>query len=362
MFHLSTKPVKRSAGRSATASAAYRSGCEIEDKRTGLKHDYSKKEGIVKTDCFIVANGQKVNIDRSELWNAAEQAENRKDGRTAREVIINLPHELNEQQRQSLVEDFTKDIAKKYRVAIDYAIHLPDKHGDQRNHHCHILMTTRTAKLENNILSLGDKTNIELSNTKLAKLELPKTQEQIVNLRKHWATTTNKHLENAGIDKRIDHRSYEEQNISAIPTIKLGWEASALERKGINTDKGDINRAIKSDNEKIKELELSIFMDKGRLSARTKIDAAKEKRAEQKADDENTRREREEIKPEPVAAPEPELSITEKYELWKKQREEQAKLELSKPEPTPPPTPEPVKEITATTTPTPAPSPRGFRR
>lgn len=251
MFHLSTKPIKRSEGRSATASAAYRAGCKIEDNRTGLKHDYSKKQGIVKTDCFIFSNGQKLNIDRAELWNAAEKAEKRKDGRTAREIIINLPHELNEEQRQSLVEDFTKDISKKYKVAIDYAIHLPDKHGDQRNHHAHILMTTRTATLENNTLSLGDKTNIELSNTKLAKLNLPKTQEQIVNLRRHWATTTNKYLENAGINKRIDHRGYEEQGVAFIPTIKLGWEASALERKGISTAKGDTNRQIADDNQEV---------------------------------------------------------------------------------------------------------------
>lgn len=248
MFHLSTNPIKRSAGRSATASAAYRAGCKIEDNRTGLKHDYSKKQGIVKTDCFIFSNGQKLNIDRAELWNAAEKAEKRKDGRTAREVIINLPHELSEEQRQSLVEDFTKDISKKYKVAIDYAIHLPDKHGDQRNHHAHILMTTRAATLENNTLVLGDKTNIELSNTKLAKLNLPKTQEQIVNLRRHWATTTNKHLENAGIDRRIDHRSYEEQGSYYLPTVKLGWEASALERRGISTAKGDINRQVANDN------------------------------------------------------------------------------------------------------------------
>lgn len=248
MFHLSTKPIKRSVGRSATASAAYRAGCEIEDLRTGIKHDYTKKQGIVKTDCFIVVEGQKLNVDRSELWNAAEKAEKRKDGRTAREIIINLPHELNEQQRQSLVENFAKDVSKKYKVAIDYAIHLPDKGGDQRNHHCHILMTTRTATLENNTLSLGAKTNIELSNTKLAKLDLPKTQEQIVSLRKHWADTTNKHLKDAGIDKSIDHRSYEDQGIAFMPTIKLGWEASALERKGISTAKGDTNRQIADDN------------------------------------------------------------------------------------------------------------------
>lgn len=322
MFHLSTNPIKRSAGRSATASAAYRAGCKIEDNRTGLKHDYSKKQGIVKTDCFIFSNGQKLNIDRSELWNAAEKAEKRKDGRTAREVIINLPHELSEEQRQSLVEDFTKDISKKYKVAIDYAIHLPDKHGDQRNHHAHILMTTRAATLENNTLLLGDKTNIELSNTKLAKLEQPKTQEQIANLRRHWATTANKHLENAGIDKRIDHRSYEEQKVLAIPTIKLGWEASALERKGIETAKGDINRAIKSDNEKIKILENGLYLDRGRLQAQQKIDDMKMDRQQEEEQEQSKNEQKREDKKELDRPEPPQLSIAERRKLWQQQQAE----------------------------------------
>lgn len=354
MFHLSTKPVKRSAGRSATASAAYRAGCEIEDKRTGLKHDYSKKQGIVKTDCFIVSDGQKVNIDRSELWNLAEKSENRKDSRTAREVIINLPHELNEEQRQSLVEDFTKDVSKKYKVAIDYAIHLPDKHGDQRNHHAHILMTTRTATLENNTLSLGGKTNIELSNTKLAKLDLPKTQEQIVNLRRHWATTTNKHLANAGIDKSIDHRSYEEQKVSTIPTIKLGWEASALERKGIKTDKGDINRAIKFDNEQIKTLENGLYLDRGRLAAQQKIEDMKAEREQEQIENDKRHELQEDKKgldtPEP-----PPLTIAERREIWKQEQEQK---NAPKPEPITESKPEPIKDIE----PIPTPSPSQGRR
>lgn len=364
IFHLSTKPVKRSGGASATAAAAYQASYEIEDNRTGLKHDYTNKEGVVKTDCFIIIDNEKISLDRSKLWNKAELVENRKDARTARKIIINLPHELTKEQRSDLVQEFTKDIAKKYNVAIDYAIHLPDKHGDQRNHHCHIMMTTRAAKLENDEIVLGAKTNLELSNTKLAKLGLPKTQEQITNLRRHWATTTNKHLENAGIDKRIDNRSYEEQKVSAIPTIKLGWEASALERKGIKTGKGDINRAIKSDNEKIKMLDNSIYLEKGRLSARNKIDELKDKRENQRKEDELARakdfKDEKELE-QNQNTPQLKLTIEQRRELWKKQREEQAKLELSKPEPTPPPTPAPTKEITATTTPTPAPSHRGFR-
>lgn len=258
IFHLSTKPIKRSSGRSATASAAYRAACEIEDKRTGLTHDYSKKNGVVNSEAFVVVDGEKVAVDRAQLWNAAEFAEKRKDARTAREIVINLPHELSKELRQNLVEDFTEYVAQKYNVAIDYAIHEPDKHGDNRNHHAHILMTTRDVTLKNGSVELGKKTSLELSNTKLKTLDMPKTQEQIVSLRESWATMTNDYLSFANVDARIDHRSFEEQELSIKPTIKLGWEASALERSGIATDRGDFNRAIRADNLQIVNLENEI--------------------------------------------------------------------------------------------------------
>lgn len=259
MFHLSTKPISRKSGRSAAASSAYRSGSKIEDKRTGLTHDYTKKQGVIAGDCFLIQNNEKIKLDRSQVWNTAEQKEKRKDSRTAREIIINLPHELNEKQRAELVAEFAESVAKKYNVAIDYSIHLPDKEGDQRNHHCHIMMTTRTAELDkNNNLVLGKKTALELGNKDLAKLDLPTSQEQIKDLRKEWAETANKHLAKAELDISIDHRSHKDRGLETLPTIKLGWEASAMERKGIQTDKGDYNRQIQATNEEITGLNLDI--------------------------------------------------------------------------------------------------------
>lgn len=269
MFHLSTKPILRKSGRSATASSAYRSGSKIEDKRTGLTHDYTKKQGVVKSECFLIQDNQKIKLDRSQVWNTAEQKEKRKDSRTAREIIINLPHELNEKQRADLVKDFAESVAKKYNVAIDYSIHLPDKEGDQRNHHCHIMMTTRTAELDkNNNLVLGDKTALELGNKDLAKLDLPTSQEQIKDLRREWAETTNKHLEMAELSERIDHRSYKDRGLITLPTIKLGWQATAMERKGIQTDKGDYNRQIHATNAEINR----VYFDIGRLSSQQRFE------------------------------------------------------------------------------------------
>jgi hypothetical protein len=259
IFHLNTKPVSRSKGRSSIAASAYRNACKMTDERTGLEHDYTKKKGVVISECLAKnMHGDLVAVDRSKLWNLAEKSEKRKDARTAREIIVNLPYELSDNQRHMLVYDFIQELVSEYDVAIDFAIHLPDKHGDQRNHHAHILMTTRKATFENNELKLHEKTRLELSNAKLEKMGLPKTQEQIKMIREKFANVTNALLEMNKVDARIDHRSFAERGIDKVPTIKLGRKTVDSERKGIKTPKGDINRAIRADNQKIDMLKNQI--------------------------------------------------------------------------------------------------------
>lgn len=271
---MSVKPVSRSKGRSSTAAAAYRAACVIEDKRTGEKHDYTKKEGVKHTE-IITPLG--VNIpSRSELWNAAEAAEKRKDGCTAREYEVNLPYELNEQQRTELAQDFCRQLAKIHGIAVDLCIHEPtDKEikagADPRNHHAHILTTTR--KITND--GLTDKADIEKAGRK-RKDDLKATREL-------WATTANKHLEMAGLENRIDSRSLKDQGSSLKPTIKMGKTATQMERDPIytpkgktprpryNTKKGDINRAIRADNERIKTLEAEIADTKALLEKEAKL-------------------------------------------------------------------------------------------
>lgn len=249
IFYLDVKPLKRSDGRSAVAAAAYRAAVRLTDQTTGKNFDYSKKhDNVFKSECFIIQDGQKIKVDRGELWNESEQVEKRKDARTAREIIINLPHEVSDDHREILVNQFTEQLAKRYKVAIDWSIHLPDTGGDQRNHHAHILMTTRTAELKNNKICLNEKSLLELSNTKLTKLNQPLTKDQITEIRSNFATLTNELLESLGIDERIDHRSNAERGIAALTTKKLGVQAAAMERKGIQTTKGDYNRAVKQIN------------------------------------------------------------------------------------------------------------------
>lgn len=270
IFHATTKPISRSSGRSATASAAYRAGCEIIDNRTGLKYDYSKKSGVLIAVAFDKNDMQ---IDRSELWNLAEKAEKRKDGRTAREWILALPHELipddelflndiNKNRAAWVAFKFAQELAKRYSVAVDVAIHEPAKDGDNRNYHAHIMTTTRELKNENGQMSLGEKSTIELSNEKRKEKKLDSTISEIKELRGLWANIVNNALDLYGCHERIDHRSHKDREIELQPTRKIGWRASAMQRRGIETERFAFNEKIIDDNKKISELQGSITVER----------------------------------------------------------------------------------------------------
>ncbi|WP_171500425.1 MobA/MobL family protein, partial [Acinetobacter guillouiae] len=116
IYHCTTKTVNRSSGRTAVASIAYRAGEKLTDERTGLTHDFTRKEGVAYTEIISNLDTQ---IDRAELWNLAEKTENRKDARTAREWVIALPDELDEEQRKELAKDFAKSLVDRYGVVAD---------------------------------------------------------------------------------------------------------------------------------------------------------------------------------------------------------------------------------------------------
>lgn len=231
IFHLSVKTFSRSKGQSATASVAYRAGAKIECEREGRIHDYTKKGGVLHSEIFLPPNAPSWANDRQQLWNEAEKAEKRKNSTVAREFEVALPYELNEEQRIALVQDFAKQIVERHGCAVDAHLHNDDKHTTTKaNHHAHIMLTTR--KLEKDGFT-----------SKTRELD-QKQSGEVVYWREQWAGTVNKHLWEHGIEKQIDHRSLKEQGLEREPTIKMGVNASALERKGIKTNKGNYNRII----------------------------------------------------------------------------------------------------------------------
>lgn len=224
IYHLSAKAISRSTGRSATAAAAYRSGEKICDERTGLIHDYTKKGGVKSADIVLPDNAPVWAKDRAQLWNAAELAEKRKDACVAKEYEVALPEELPPEERKQLALDFAKWLAHNEGCAVDVAIHEPSKNGDNRNHHAHILKTTR--KIDHD--GMGEKLDSEKAGrNRKADLE---------TIREKWAALTNQRLKQNGIDATVDHRTLEAQGINREPTQHLGVAVTEIQRRGAESE------------------------------------------------------------------------------------------------------------------------------
>jgi hypothetical protein len=218
VYHLSVKAIGRSAGRSATAAAAYRAAGRIADERTGLVHDYSRKGGVLHSEIVLPERSPEWAQDRVRLWNAAELAETRKNSTVAREVEVALPVEFTPVQRRELALVLARELTERHRCAVDVAIHAPNRDGDQRNHHAHLLMTTRRLGTE----GFTEKTR-ELDDLKTG---------EVTRWRERWATLVNERLAEHGHSARVDHRSLEEQGIDREPTRHKGLAISAMERRG----------------------------------------------------------------------------------------------------------------------------------
>lgn len=210
---------------------AYRAGEKLTNERDGITHDYTAKQGVEHAE-IVLPEGVNADWarDRSDLWNAAEFAEKRKDARVAREFEVALPHELTAEQRLEATRELAQELANRYGAAVDFAIHAPHEASDVRNHHAHVLMTTRQVTES----GLGDKTYLERENKWLLSNGLPTTDMQLRDLRQTWEGIANERLAMAGHDIRIDHRSHMERGLEIAPTEHMGVHATQMERRGLD--------------------------------------------------------------------------------------------------------------------------------
>ena len=256
-YHCQIQAINRKE-RSMIAVSAYINAKSYTDDRTGMTFDYSNKSGVLYSYAYAIdENNKRVKVDNLELWNKAEQAEKRKDARVGREYIIAIPHELMQKgkRKQGLdcVLEYCDRIAKRYNVAIEFAIH--DQDNGNKNFHAHILTTTRKAIFANGELVLTEKSYLELSDKKLRQLGKKTGKEQITSLRKLNADVSNKHLAKNGFDERVDHRTLDAQGIDRLPKLHLTRAEMELEKRGKKTKKGDYNRLIAEQNAIRKELQ-----------------------------------------------------------------------------------------------------------
>lgn len=303
--------VSRGAGRSAVAAAAYLSCSRMLNNYDGVQHDYTRKQGLAWQAVFLPPMAPSEWQDREKLWNAVEEAEKTKDSRLAREFVAALPIELSRQQQIELLQDFIREQFVDEGMCADVAIHDTDGH----NPHAHILLTVRPLtesgawqyKTEKEYLCVkdGDERGFTAAEFKTAQAEgwekqypykvgkkkvymvpsaaqahgyvradkHPKStrygrqnpisarwnsEEQLVVWREAWATAANRCLELASHAERIDHRSHAARGLEECPTIHEGVAAQALERRGIISDRCELNRQIKAGNALLRELKAEI--------------------------------------------------------------------------------------------------------
>lgn len=266
IYHLSTKIISRSKGKSSIASSAYRSGEKLYNKRDGLIHDYTKRKDVIYKEIFKPINAPNWVLDREQLWNEVEQIEKSKNSQLAREIDIALPIELNEKERIELIREYVIDNFSNKGMVADVVIH--DKKDG--NPHSHIMLTMRPfeengewgakAKKEYILDKNGNKTYSKNGNAKSRKIETTNwnKKETLEHWREQWAIYVNKALEKANRKERIDHRSYEDRGIDKLATRHEGPTVRAMEKKGIKTEIGDINRKIQEENKKIDIIENQI--------------------------------------------------------------------------------------------------------
>ena len=259
IYHCSIKIVSRGSG---IAAAAYRSGEKLTNEWDGLTHDYTKKGGVVHSEILLPAHAPPAFSDRSTLWNSVELSEKSNNAQLAREVEIALPVELSREEQTRLVREYCSSQFVSKGMIADFNLH--DTGGG--NPHAHILLTMRPldekgawlpkSKKEYVLDENGGKIRLPSGRYKTRKVDLVEwnNRENAEVWRRAWADLANEFLAQNNRPERIDHRSYERQGIEQIPTVHVGVSATQMEKKGIVTERGELNRNIKAANRILREI------------------------------------------------------------------------------------------------------------
>ncbi len=243
-LHAPLRIVQRSKGRTATAAAAYRAAERIDCLRTGQVHDYTKKRGVEATEIHTAEDAPDWARQRSALWNAAEMREKHPRAQTARELEIGFPHEFSEQQRREAGRGVAKLLVSRYGSAADVAWHFPNRKGDQRNFHAHILFTNRAITADG------------WAKTKRNALDARETgPDEVKSLRAAAANVINQIAARDRLQVYVEHLSFEDRGLDREATQHLGPNATEMERRGEASDVGDKNRSIQARNEQRQQLE-----------------------------------------------------------------------------------------------------------
>lgn len=266
IYHCNIGIVSRGKGKSAVAAAAYRSGEKLTNEWDGMTHDYTRKRGVIHTEILLPSHAPPSFSDRATLWNSVELYEKAGNAQLAREIDAALPIELSREEQIRLVREYCSSQFVSRGMCVDFAIH----DTDSGNPHCHIMLTMRPldergawaakSKKEYDLDENGERIRLPSGRYKTHKVDLTGWNDKGNALlwRKAWADISNVYLERAGRPERIDHRSNAERGIDELPTVHMGVAACQMEKKGIATEKGELNRNIQKANRLIREIRAQI--------------------------------------------------------------------------------------------------------
>ena len=271
LFHFHVTQIKRSAGQSAVAAAAYRSGEKLHSEYYGEDSDYTRKGGVICSEILLPPQAPPSFSDRETLWNAVEKVERGKRAQLAYSFDIALQNEFSMQENIELARHFLLEQCVSRGMVADYAIHQPDKKdGGIQNPHFHVMCPIRPIEPDGKwgnkqrreyvLDEQGERIRDEAGNYVFNAV--PTTDwgkpETLEFWREQWAQLCNTRFAEKGLDCRIDHRSYERQGVEQIPTQHEGPTVRAMEAKGIRTNKGDLNRWIRKTNAMFREAKQKI--------------------------------------------------------------------------------------------------------
>ena len=264
--HFKITIVKRSQGQSAVAGAAYQSGERLFSEYDQKTKFYNKKKELVHAEIMLPSHAPPGYADRATLWNAVEAVENQWNSQLARRIVLAFPVEVPKERYLSMIKEFCQEQFVSKGMIADFAIH--DK-GDG-NPHAHILLTLRAmdehgkwlpkARKVYDLDENGERIQLPSGNWKCHKENTVDWNDQkYAEVWRHsWETITNRYLEAAGRPERVDLRSFERQGIQQIPTVHLGPAAHQMEKRGIETFLGNLNRDIRAANSLMQSIRSTI--------------------------------------------------------------------------------------------------------
>ena len=251
LYHFHVEQIKRSEGRTAVASAAYRAGEMLHNLWDGETHDYTKKGGVILSEIILPEHVPQRFYDRSTLWNEVEQIEKHYKAQLAYSFDMALQNEFSVEENIELAREFVQKYFVSDGMICDLAVHQPDRgDGGIPNPHFHVLVPIRPLNADG---TWGAKQH--------RVYHLDKDGNRIKKEDGSWAfdavPTTNWGKPET-LDCRIDHRSYVDQGLDLIPTVHEGPHVRKMEKKGIRTEKGELNRWIKATNRMIRNIQATL--------------------------------------------------------------------------------------------------------